>query len=609
MEGDVRLPKRLRTMEGMVNTRTDEFANYDVFISHRGPDTKSGFVGFLYKDLVAAGLQPFLDCKSIDIGDDSWDCIEHAIKRTPLALVVFSESFAQSEWCLRELHVMLHTPSVKVLPVFYNVRPSEVRFPESGRLKDGFEKLASRHHHSNIIEQWRADLDQASKIMGWEHSPDNRRLEVDLVKVIVGKVCELAKKPLPLDVGEYVVGVEQVAVEIMEKLDKKKHVLMLGLWGMGGIGKSTLAKELYNQMRKMFVVSCFIEDVTNKVSQAGGVVKVQNRILKSLCTNESSKIEDKSAGKVILEETLSKKKLLLVLDDVHDEDGDNGIYYWISRKMLAEGSMCIITSRNSRVFEKLNSFDINREVYIHNVQRLNIVDSKRMFSSFAFGGYWTVKQGFEEMVENISNACGGVPLVLKVCGSLLKHEENVKIWEEVLKKLNSGRIMDQTSIFDCLQISYNFLPKELQEMFLDISCALLGKPKDWAMRVWNSHHISPTLGLRTLTEKALVTVDMMGCLSMHDHLRDMGREIARKKRIHEGVIRRLWMPESLTLLKKNEESFENLQTLMIYNNDLNTRASRIDLDISHMKDLFILICDDSINLVQSLPKNLTWLIG
>ncbi|KAG0568470.1 hypothetical protein KC19_6G021500 [Ceratodon purpureus] len=418
MEGDVRLPKRLRTMEGMVNTRTDEFANYDVFISHRGPDTKSGFVGFLYKDLVAAGLQPFLDCKSIDIGDDSWDCIEHAIKRTPLALVVFSESFAQSEWCLRELHVMLHTPSVKVLPVFYNVRPSEVRFPESGRLKDGFEKLASRHHHSNIIEQWRADLDQASKIMGWEHSPDNRRLEVDLVKVIVGKVCELAKKPLPLDVGEYVVGVEQVAVEIMEKLDKKKHVLMLGLWGMGGIGKSTLAKELYNQMRKMFVVSCFIEDVTNKVSQAGGVVKVQNRILKSLCTNESSKIEDKSAGKVILEETLSKKKLLLVLDDVHDEDGDNDIYYWISRKMLAEGSMCIITSRNSRVFEKLNSFDINREVYIHNVQRLNIVDSKRMFSSFAFGGYWTVKQGFEEMVENISNACGGVPLVLKVCGSL-----------------------------------------------------------------------------------------------------------------------------------------------------------------------------------------------
>ena len=153
----------------------DEFANYDVFISHRGPDTKTGFVGFLYKDLVAAGLQPFLDCKSIDIGDDSWDCIEHAIKRTPLALVVFSESSAQSEWCLRELHVMLHTPSVKVLPVFYNVRPSEVRFPESGRLKDGFEKLASRHHHDNVIEQWRADLDEASKIMGWEHSAADRR--------------------------------------------------------------------------------------------------------------------------------------------------------------------------------------------------------------------------------------------------------------------------------------------------------------------------------------------------------------------------------------------------------------------------------------------------
>ena len=152
----------------MVRCCADEFGNYDVFISHRGPDTKTGFVSYLRKDLEAAGLQPFLDCRSIDMGEKSWESIENAIKRTPVAVVVFSESFAASEWCLRELDVMLGSPGVKVLPVFYNVRPGEVRFPGSGQLKDGFEKL-SRRHDETVIERWRGRLEEASKIMGWEH--------------------------------------------------------------------------------------------------------------------------------------------------------------------------------------------------------------------------------------------------------------------------------------------------------------------------------------------------------------------------------------------------------------------------------------------------------
>ncbi|KAG0626223.1 hypothetical protein M758_2G112100 [Ceratodon purpureus] len=110
MESDVRPFKGSRMTE-------DEFGNYDVFMSHRGPDTKTGFVGFLYEGLEAAGLRPFLDCESIDKGQTSWACIEHAIKTTPIALVIFSESFAQSEWCLKELHLLLKTPGVKILPM------------------------------------------------------------------------------------------------------------------------------------------------------------------------------------------------------------------------------------------------------------------------------------------------------------------------------------------------------------------------------------------------------------------------------------------------------------------------------------------------------------
>ena len=116
--------------------------------------------------------------------------------------------------------------------------------------------------------------------------------------------------------------------------------------------------------------------MTEKVHQ-GGVVEVQKRILKDLCNIEPEEIQDRSKGKVILEERLCKKQILLVLDDVRDMAE---MEYWVSRKMMMEGSMCIVTSRDRRVCEKSNSFNINDEVYIHDVQRLNEEDSRQVFA-------------------------------------------------------------------------------------------------------------------------------------------------------------------------------------------------------------------------------------
>ncbi|KAG0588041.1 hypothetical protein KC19_2G211000 [Ceratodon purpureus] len=602
MESDVRPPTSLRPMEGMENSNADGFANYDVFISHRGPDTKTGFVSFLHRDLEAAGLLPFSDCKSIDMGEDSWECIEDAIRKTPIAVVVFSESFAQSEWCLRELHVMLHTPSVKVLPVFYKVRPSEVRFPESGQLKGGFQKLVGRHD-KNSIEQWRADLEQASKLMGWEHVGAQGRLEGDLVKEIVEKILNLANKPLPLFVGDYVFGIKEVVEDIIQTIDTKKTMLMLGLWGMGGIGKSTLARELYNRLRGRFDASCYIEDVTEKVLQ-GGVVKVQNLILKDLCRNESHVVEDKSKGKTILEERLSKNRVLLVLDDVCDSDA---MGFWITRKMLSNGSLCMVTSRDRRVFELSCSLDMN-EVHVQHVQGLSDVDCKQVFASYAFGGVSKVKPELERMVASISKACGGVPLVLKVCGALLKNDANVSVWNEVMEKLNTGTIMNEEKIFGCLRMSYDSLQEQYQAMFLDISCALIRESCSYAICVWNTCGWSASLGVRTLVERALVTVGEDGKFNMHDHLKDMGREIERKGRMGDGVIRRLWMPKSLVLLEEDEELPTSLQTLDTHKHKYVSRGQqRIDMDVSHLKELRIFLCKGDINVTSSIPRNVGWI--
>ena len=308
-----------------------------------------------------------------------------------------------------------------------------------------------------------------------------------------------------------------------------------------------MAKELYNQLYKKFEASCYIEDVTDKIMQGHGVVEIQKRLLKNLCSSAIDN-DNKSELKPILEDKLSKKKIVVVLDDVPNVERLN---YMMTREMLKKGSVCIVTSRDRRVFEASNIFEgTKQEVYVHEVKMLNMEDSKRVFSSFAFGRDCEMRLKYEEWATKIIKLCCGVPLVLKVCGALLKGEVNLDVWEDVERKLNSGAMLDDKNILNCLRISYDFLAEKEKNIFLDIACALLGESKDMGICIWRSQEWEPRLGIRNLKKKALISVDEKGCFTMHDHLRDMGREI---ERVEAGDSRRrLWMPKSLSILDKKK---------------------------------------------------------
>jgi hypothetical protein len=238
----------------------------------------------------------------------------------------------------------------------------------------------------------------------------------------------------------------------------------------------------------------------------------------------------------------------VVLDDVPNVEMLN---YMMTRNMLREGSICILTSRDKRVFEASNIFDCKEQkVHVHEVETLNMRDSKRVFTSFAFGKDCEMRPKYEELATKISELCCGVPLVLKVYGAMLKGEEDLDVWEDVKRKLNSGGVLDDKKILDCLRLSYDFLEKKEKMMFLDIACALLGKSENMAKCIWRSQGWEASLGIRNLKAKALISVDEEGCFTMHDHLRDMGREI---ESVEAGDSRRrLWMPMSLSLLNEEE---------------------------------------------------------
>ncbi|CAI9087524.1 OLC1v1021607C1 [Oldenlandia corymbosa var. corymbosa] len=103
----------------------------DVFINHRGIDTKKNVAGLLYYHLRRLGLHPFLDSKSMKPGDRLFDKINAGIRQCKVGVAVFSPDYCKSYFCLHELALMMETKK-KVVPIFCNVKPSELKVLDYG---------------------------------------------------------------------------------------------------------------------------------------------------------------------------------------------------------------------------------------------------------------------------------------------------------------------------------------------------------------------------------------------------------------------------------------------------------------------------------------------
>ncbi|KAG6664609.1 hypothetical protein CIPAW_02G105300 [Carya illinoinensis] len=98
---------------------------HDVFISHRGPDTRRNIAGLLHDYLLKRGLRPFIDYRNLKAGEKLSEKIDTAIRECKVGVVVFSRRYCESYYCLHELALLLELPKI-VIPIFYNVNPSQL---------------------------------------------------------------------------------------------------------------------------------------------------------------------------------------------------------------------------------------------------------------------------------------------------------------------------------------------------------------------------------------------------------------------------------------------------------------------------------------------------
>jgi len=507
-----------------------------VFINHRGPDVKKTFASHLYRRLHSHGLRVFLDQPELQQGDYLTPQIEGAIESASVHVAIFSSGYAESTWCLKELVLMLESNS-PIIPVFYHVKPAELRWAQGGyarALRELEKKKASDpqtreeklRYDSSMIENWRDALLKVAGISGFELEACNGD-EGELLDKVVEGVLKKVKKPA-LDVAKHPTGLDDKVNDfentVLLPRQQSGKPQILGIVGLGGVGKTTLAKELFNRKSSGYSRSCFLCDVRDHAGK-GSLNLLQRELLKTL-TRRNEPIASVHEGKAILKKDISSPNLLIILDDVDKVDQVDDLLP--DQTVLHSDSLILITSRSKDVLKRSGV----EESSIYNLTGLTRQHSLELFCLYSFNQLHPLPE-FESLVEKFIEACGGLPLSLKVFGALL-NGENTSYWQAQLDKLQ--RILPE-DIKQTLQISYDALDMEDRQIFLDITCFFIGEKRDMVTRIWSGSGLNGLCGFRNIQNKCLVEVDRENRIRMHDHLRDLGREIA-----DASLPRRLWRP-------------------------------------------------------------------
>ncbi|KAL4198677.1 hypothetical protein AMTRI_Chr03g47250 [Amborella trichopoda] len=594
----------------------------EVFLNFCHRDTGKGFTAHLDNALRDSGISTFFlytQQHHQQDGDTNGqrgeavlpDDIKRAIEESQVFISIFSCNYASSVSCLEELSCMVRVLQVKkktIFPVFYDVDPADVR-----RQMGSFRVPFWRHriwYDGEKVERWRNALRVVGEVSGWDlknfgDGRDAYRNEANFIsKVVESVLAEL--NYTPLNITDHIIGLDSRVDDVMRLLDiNADDVRLIGIYGMGGIGKTTLAKAVYNKLYSSFKGSCFLPDIreasqpyTREGSQSlHGLLSLQKLLLHDMFNEENPNINDVDRGINVIRNRIGSKRVLMILDDVDHEKQLEKLVG--KREWYCPGSRIVVTTRNEHV---LNVYKIDKH-HIYELKVLDHTQSRKLFSRYAFGMDEPVRD-YMELSEDVVSIAGGLPLALEVMGSYLSDKTTIEEWEDAVSKL---RKIPEDDVLQKLKISYDGLIEEERHMFLDIACFLIGKDKDYAIHFWKGCGF-PNL-IKNLLQKSLIKVDEKNKLRMHDQLRDMGRRIVEIEKLEEpGRRSRLWFRDDVFDVLKNHKGTKKVRGLIL-NLQENDETSWETEAFQPMTNLKLLSINGTFldGLFKVFPKELIWL--
>ncbi|XP_024030731.1 disease resistance-like protein DSC1 [Morus notabilis] len=516
---------------------------YDVFISFRGEETRKNFISHLYDALCRNEIQAYIDEESLKRGERISPALLTAIQQSKLSLVVFSKDYASSRWCLDELVHILKCKKKRgqiVLPVFYHVNPSDIRHQRES-YGDAFVAHETRFKHDrNKVEEWRKALKKAANLSGFHLQQHDS--EAIFVKNIVEDVLERLYNFPSSNAADDFQGLFGISrrLEKMESLlcinSPVPDVRIIGIWGMGGIGKTTLAEALYKRFSSEFE-GCFFTNVKEDVSKHG-LKSVKEDLFCKLLKRKSVDMDS-----YFKDVQLRRKKVLVVLDNVDEIEqleclvGEIHDVHQQEKGRFGVRSRVIVTSRDKKLLERIAD---------DRIYEVDALDSKEERSLLYLKAFKRDSPGAEyaDLIERVLDYANGNPLALKVLGSYL-HSRTREEWKSALSELKKA---PNEEIQRVLRISYDGLDRVKKSIFLDIACFLKGEDRYFVEGILGGEsHI----GINVLIERSLIT--MKDCkLRMHDLIQEMGWEIVNQESSKVVDKRsRLWNAQDIVHVLEN----------------------------------------------------------
>ncbi|RID44802.1 hypothetical protein BRARA_I01572 [Brassica rapa] len=496
---------------------------YHVFLSFRGVDVRKGFLSHVRKGLESKGIIAFVD-DNMKRGESVGPLLVGAIRQSRVAIVLLSSNYASSSWCLDELvEIMKCREEYKqpVLPIFYKVDPSDVR-KQKGDFGKVFDETCLGKTEE-VKETWRQALKDVAGIAGYDFS--NCDSEADLINKVASDVTAVLGFTPSKDFDNFV-GIERRIIDIKSKfILQSEQVKMIVLVGPAGIGKTTTARVLYNQLSPGFPFSTFLENIRgNYEKPCGNDYSLKLRFHQNLLSQLLNQKDIVVGHLGVAQNMLSDKKVLAVLDEV-----DN---LWQleemarQREWVGPGSIIIITTEDVKLLKQLR-LGID---HIYKMEFPTCYESLEIFCQYAFDQN-SPDDGFEGLAWEVTWLAGYLPLGLRVMGSYLRGMSK-EYWINALPRLRSSL---NTEIESTLRFSYDALSDKDKALFLHIACffSRFYCKVDSVKRCLVKSGLDVDHGLDVLAHKSLISIDYNRCIKMHSLLQQLGREIVKKQSLKE----------------------------------------------------------------------------
>ncbi|KAM5583684.1 hypothetical protein ABKV19_003521 [Rosa sericea] len=456
---------------------------YDVFLSFRGGDTRRTMIPLLYRELKNRGIETFMDDTGLSRGTSIAPSLLTAIQESRSAIVVLSPNYAYSRWCLDELTMIIQCmedQSTTVIPIFYDVVPSGVRH-QKGSFARAFTKhqegLAQDDDYPYKLNQWRVALTTVAGLSGLESNKYSSDLE--LVKDIVETVCSELR---PIDVewalsstGDFVAfeATRRAMDKVMRAL-QDDEITAIGVFGMGGVGKTSMVKHVGAQARKIGLFNYVIMAV---VSQTPNLRNIQGTLADLLGLKL---LEETEIGRAVrlMEKIMKGNRILIILDDIWERIDLSTIGIPSHDELQKCSSKILFTTRRLNVCHTMESqASIPLPV-------LSEDDAWNLFVKKARKSFHE-STSFYDVARTVAKECAGLPVALVAVARALG-DKDLDDWTEAARRLKAAQPVnyeDERDVFRCIKLSYDYLRPDddnIAKSFFLLCCLF---PEDFDIEV------------------------------------------------------------------------------------------------------------------------------